>query len=72
MPYECSVILKKGREEAPDQNEADENHLRCAENAYKEVANLYNFDTVKCGNEEKIETVDEIHKEVVKVLKKYI
>ena len=49
MPYECSVILKQGRTEVADQNEADENHLRNAEKAYIEMAELYDFETIKCG-----------------------
>lgn len=72
MPYECSCILKQGREEAADQNEADENHLKNAENAYLEITDLYNFETIECGNRDYIKTIDEIHECVVKVLKKHI
>lgn len=72
MPYECSIQLKKDRIERPDQLEADSSHLIAAENAYKEIAKIYNFDTIKCGYGEKPRTIDEIHKDVVKVLKKHI
>ena len=50
MPYEVSCELKKNREEAPDQHEASKEHLIMAENAYKEVANLYEFKTIQCNN----------------------
>lgn len=72
MPYECSVELKKNRKEKPDQNEASKNHLKCAESSYKEIAKLYNFDTIRCGNSKKIKTIEEIHKDIVKVIKKYL
>ena len=72
MPYECSCILKQGRAEAADQNEADPNHLMNAEKAFIEVANMYGFETIECGNSEYIKTIGEIHADVVKVLKKHI
>jgi dTMP kinase len=70
MPYECSLILRQGREEAADQNERDSEHLKNAEKAYIEMAKLYGFKTIKCGEGESPRTVEEIHKDVVKVLKK--
>ena len=70
MPYECSVILKQGRAEAADQNERDENHLRNAESAYVEMAKLYNFETIKCGEGTTPRTVEEIHKDVTSAVRK--
>jgi len=72
MPYECSLILKQGREEAADQNEKDENHLRNAESAYVEMADLFGFETIMCGEGDIPKSKDEIHEEVVKVLKKVL
>lgn len=72
MPYECSCILKKNRSEAPDQLESNVKHLKNAEKAYKEIAQLYNFETVKCGNKQKIKTIDEIHDDVVNLIKNYL
>ena len=72
MPYECSLVLKQGREEAADQNEKDEQHLRNAESAYVEMADLYGFDTIVCGEDKTPRTVEKIHKDVVKVLKKHL
>lgn len=72
MPYECSNILKKNRLEKADQNEADSRHLKNSEAAYKEIAKMYNFEKISCGNSKRIKTIDEIHNEVVKVVRKYI
>lgn len=72
VPYECSLVLKKGRSEALDQNEKNHNHLKKAEKAYKEIAKLYDFDTIKCGKGQEPRKVEEIHKDVVKVIKKYL
>lgn len=72
MPYECSVELKKNRAEKADQNEKDADHLKNAEKAYIEVAELYNFETITCGNKEYIKSIDEIHQEIIKVVDKYL
>jgi len=61
MPFECSLELKKNREEELDQNEQDKNHLMNAENAYKEVAQKYNFYTIECNEKERIKTIEEIN-----------
>lgn len=64
MPFECSLELKKNREEALDQNEKDRNHLINAENAFIEVAKNYNFFTIECNEKERIKTIEEIHEEL--------
>lgn len=70
MPLEAANILKKGREEKPDQHELDENHLINAEKAYIEIANLYDFKTIECANKmtnvvkEDIKSIDEINNEI--------
>ena len=61
MPFECSLELKKNREEELDQNEKDKNHLINAENAYKEVAKKYNFYTIECNEGTRIKTIEEIN-----------
>lgn len=61
MPYECSISLKKNREEGLDQHEKDKNHLVCAENAYIELANKYDFYTIECNDGDRIKTIDEIN-----------
>lgn len=61
MPYECSISLKKNREEGLDQHEKDKNHLVCAENAYLELANKYDFYTIECNDGDRIKSIDEIN-----------
>ena len=72
MPYECSLVLKQNREEEMDQHEKDTAHLKSAENAYKEVADIYNFDIINCGEGNTPRTIEDIHNDVIKVLKKHI
>lgn len=67
MPNEAAKILKKNREESPDQNEQNEEHLVHAEKAYVEVASKFNFETIECVrdnqneiNASSIKTINEI------------
>lgn len=64
MPYECSLTLKKNREEALDQHELDKNHLINAENAYIELADKYGFYTIECNEGERIRTIEEINEDL--------
>ena len=64
MPYECSLTLKKNREEAFDEHELDKNHLINAENAYIEIADKYNFFTIECNEGERIRTIEEINEDL--------
>lgn len=64
MPYEVSLELKKNREEAMDQHESNKEHLIMAENAYKEVANLYDFKTIECNIGNKPKTIEDINNEL--------
>ncbi len=62
MPYEVSLILKKDREEAMDEHEASKEHLLLAEDAYKEIAKMYDFKTIECNDKNvprKIEKINE-------------
>lgn len=61
MPFECSISLKKNREEALDQHEQDKNHLISAERAYIEISKKYNFHTIECNDKERIKTIEEIN-----------
>lgn len=64
MPFECSLELKKNREEELDQNEKDKNHLINAENAYIEVAKKYDFYTIECNEGKRIKTIEEINEDL--------
>lgn len=68
MPLNCTIKLKKNRPEAADQHEVDENHLRNAEEVYKELALRYNFSTIECGNDDYIKTIEEISDEVFTIV----
>lgn len=48
MPTDYAAILKKSREEKLDEHESDPKHLYNAEQAYLELASLYDFDTIEC------------------------
>lgn len=75
MPYEVSCILKKDRIEKADQHEASKEHLLMAENAYKEIADIYDFKTIECNignNPKKIEDInDELYNYVYNQFQDY-
>ena len=47
MPFEYAAILKKNREETPDQHESNKAHLEQAEKAYLELTEKYNYIKVR-------------------------
>lgn len=72
MPYEYACILKKNREEAPDQNELDENLLKNAEATYLELEELYNYERVNCVENSTIRNIEDINDEVYEKVKRII
>ncbi len=64
LPYNYALILKQNRKEKPDGHEINENHLKDAERAYLEIAQKYNFKTIKCYQTEKIRTIEDINNEL--------
>lgn len=70
MPYEYALQLKKNREEASDQHEVCEEHLKNAETAYIEIAEMYNFETINCVKDNKIRSINDINEELVYKVKK--
>lgn len=70
VPYEVAAELKKGRQEALDENEKNQEHLIHAEEAYVEVANKYDFYTIECAKNNQMLSIDEIHEEVYNYVKK--
>ena len=69
MPYEVSCILKKDRTELPDQHEQSKEHLLMAENAYKEIAKLYNFKTIECNINNNPKEIEDINNELYAYIK---
>ena len=47
-----------------NQHEASKEHLIMAENAYKEIANLYDFNTIECNNGINPRQIEEINNEL--------
>ena len=72
MPFEYACILKQARKEKPDENEANEEHLKRAEKAYLELTNLYNFIKIDCVNKNAIRSINEISEDVYTAAKKII
>lgn len=67
MPYEHSLELKKNREFL-DEHEKNPEHLKNAEAAYIELSELYNWRKVKCVENDTIRTIEDINKEVIKIV----
>ena len=78
MPVEKSLQLMKNRENkfSHDQNkdihESDKNHLIESYNAACDIAKDYNWREIKCVENDKIKTIDEIHEEIYSIVKKYL
>lgn len=72
LPFEYACQLKKERVEKPDGHEVDEQHLRSAEKAYIEIAKKYNFDTIKCYEEDKIRSIENINDELYELISKQL
>ncbi len=78
MPVEKSLELIKNREnkfthnEQKDIHESDEKHLIDAYNAACEVAKIYNWYEVCCVKDEQIRTIEDIHEEIYKEVKKHL
>ena len=72
MPFEYAAILKKNREETPDQHESNKAHLKQAETAYLELTEKYGYKKITCVKDDIIRTIDDINDEVVKTIKEII
>ena len=72
MPLDKIEKLKKGRDESLDQHELDKNHLKLAEKAYFELADIYNFKTIECCINDEIRTIDDINDELFNYVIDYI
>ena len=70
MPYEYACLLKKERNELPDEVENDEFYLKRGEQAYLELANLYHYDIINCIKDNNIRSVEEINEDIYKLVNK--
>ena len=67
MPVEGAKEIRAKRPEKLDEAESDEKHLLLAQNAYLEMAELYNFKVINCAADGKIRSIDEIGQDVIKI-----
>lgn len=70
MPYKKVMELKSGRREPSDQHEASSIHLKNAESAYLELAELHNYKKVTCVlKDNKLRDIMDIHEEIYNIVK---
>lgn len=67
MPVESAKEIRAKRPEKLDEAERDEKHLLLAQNAYLEMAELYDFKVINCAIDGKIRTIEEIGEDVIKI-----
>lgn len=67
VPYENTLELRKSRKDI-DEHEKSLNHLKHAEEAYVELAELYNWSTIECIKDGKLRTIEDISDEVLKIV----
>ena len=68
VPFENTIELRKNRENI-DEHEKSEEHLKNAEKAYIELSELYNWNRIECIKNNKLRTVEDISKEILKIIK---
>lgn len=71
MPYTYSKNLQKNREEL-DEHEKSYDNIVNAENAYLEMAELYDFTKIECIRNDELRSIDEIHNEIYEIVKNAI
>ncbi len=72
LPYEYACVLKSKRDELPDETETNERYLRLGEKAYKELADIYNFDTIDCVENGNIRSIEDINEQLYTSVKKIV
>lgn len=72
LPYKYACELKKNRLEKPDEAESNEEYLKRGEEAYLELADIYNYDMINCTKEDKIRTIGDINCELFEKVKDFI
>ena len=78
MPPEYAFKLMENRknkfthEDKKDKHERDKNHIIDSYNAACSLVDKYNWYEVKCVKEDKLRTIEDIHEEIYKEIKKHI
>jgi len=71
MPYQKVAELRNGRAEPSDQHEANPLHIRNAEHAYLELAEMHNYHKIDCVDKKgKLRDVESIQEDVYNIVKK--
>ncbi len=69
VPYQKVAELEKGRPEPEDQHEASLLHIRNAEHAYLELAEIHHYKKIDCVTKKgKLRDIEDIHEEVYKLV----
>ncbi|MBQ6323655.1 MAG: thymidylate kinase [Bacilli bacterium] len=69
VPYQHTIELLKNRE-YQDENEKNPEHLKAAEDAYLELAELYNWEKIECVKENKLRSIEDINEEIIEIVNK--
>jgi dTMP kinase len=75
MPYKIGMELKKSRKGKADSHESNPEHLRNAEQAYLELADMYEWVRVDCapdGTFDSLRGEEDIHEEVFGIARKIL
>ena len=67
VPYDFTKELEKNREFL-DEHEKNPEHLKNAERAYVELAQLYNWDKIECIRDNKLRSIEDINNEIYKIV----
>ena len=67
VPYQYTLELLKNRE-FQDELEKNPEHLKSAEDAYLELAELYNWEKIECVKDNKLRTIEDINEEIMEIL----
>lgn len=71
VPYKKVAELKRGRVEPADQHEASQLHIRNAEHAYLELAELHGYKKINCVDKKgKLKDIEEVQEKVYEIVKK--
>ena len=71
VPYKKVAELRAGRDEPADQHEASPLHIRNAEHAYLELAEIHDYKKIECVDKKgKMRDIEDIHEDVYDIVSK--
>lgn len=72
VPFEYACELKRKREELPDEVESNTKYLKMGEQAYLELAQIYNCEVINCIQNNTLRSIEDINEDVYSSVKKLI